>query len=533
MKYCGFDVDLNSKEVYDFLCKGKNLKGIFQLETPSASRVLQQIKPKNIEDLSLVNSLNRPGSMGFTKDITAIRNGLQDVEYLDKSLEPFLKDTYGKLVFQESVLKIAQQLAGFKATESNALLKALGKKKMDVMQSLQSKFIEGMKKNGYSEDFSIKLFSWFEAFANYSFNKSHASSYSLMGYISAYIKYHHPREFFCSQLNFCQYEQKPMDEIYDCASEFYDFGIQMLPPSVKTLENKFTIKDGAIQYPVGLIRSVGDAIFEKLATLNQSQLSKLDNFLESVINLGINNRSMNFIIISGALDYYGVDREDVLFYYSFLYELQPEVLNKFWVFKNGNDFSRKLIFDFLNFKEEVAVKLSKKATLLGEKKFKNKSFFKTEVTRVKTLEKITKLEQSISLYKEKPHIARFFWETHVLGYSSNFKLNNFLSTFRDLENLPNKATTSICGFIEEVIFRTSAKGNDYAIVKLKFDIKRDFMLFGEVCEGAKELIKEGDFLRLKVTRNLDNINVDAISIGNNERKKYEFYTTEKLKKQDD
>lgn len=529
VKYLGFDIDLEDKNIYNYICNCQYLKGVFQLETHSAANVIREIRPKNINDLSLVNSLNRPSSIKFAKEIALVRNGDKQPQYIHPSLEGFLKHTYGFLVYQESVLKIAQGLAGFTPQQSSVLLKAIGKKSDDKMASLKIAFTEGVIKNGFSCEQADKLFSYIKDFANYAFNFSHSISYSIMGYVSAWFKYYHPLEFFTSALNFCQYEQKPMQEIFEYTTELDFFNIKILHPSVQKMNNKFVIEGGAIRYPIGLIKGVGESIFEKLKTLSESQVRTLESCLESFMSIGLNSRSVEFIIISGALDCYGVDREYILFYYWFLSSLQKDVLDRFWVFKNGSKFSKRLIFKFLHYKEEVAAKTSRKQlepfvedkSLLGKKKYK--SYFKTETTRLKTLEKTRENLRLIAHYRKNKTVSRFFWESHALGFSYNYEFNSSIRTFKSLDGLYKDAIVSTCGFIDELKFRTSAKGNPYGIISMRFDDKAEFMLFNDVAIGAKDTLKEGDFVLLKLQKMDEKLKVESVNVINKERKKYEFY----------
>lgn len=171
INYLGLDIEFDDLKTWDFICAGKNLKGIFQLETESAGKVLRKIKPRSIDDLSVVNALNRPGSMKFIDEIAAIRDGRKKPEYLHAALEPLLKNTWGTLIYQESLLLIAQKLANFKAKDSATLLKAIGKKDEKKLMSLKESFTQGIKDNNLPVELSEKLFSWFRDFADYSFNK--------------------------------------------------------------------------------------------------------------------------------------------------------------------------------------------------------------------------------------------------------------------------------------------------------------------------------------------------------------------------
>lgn len=532
IKYLGLDIKLDDTPTWDYLCKAKNLKGLFQLETHSAQYVLGRIKPRNIEDLSVVNATNRPGAMSFIDEIADIRNGDKQPTYIHEALEAFLKETYGKLIYQEQVMHIAQKLANFKAKESNALLKALGKKEMDVMKAQKEAFQAGMAKNGFTPDVSEQIFQWFEAFANYSFNKSHSVSYSIMGYISAYVKLHYPLQFYSSLLNYAQYEQKPIEEISEIVSEFESFNIKILPPSIDKLDNKFKIEDGGIRYPIGLIKGMAELSFEKLKTISETQTKTLDSCLEALVNTGLNSRIIEFIIISGALDKFGVGREEILFYYWFLSELKEDVLQNFWVVKNGTPFSRELIFSFLEYRQVVEKKAKKKQLTEEEKlneKIRYKSHFKTEITRTKTLAKIQEYQILIDEYKKNIPLAKFFWETHVLGFAFNYKFNASVKTFSQLDSLTERESGVSCGLVQEFEHKTSAKGKKWGRLTIKFDKNQAFSMFDGVYERGKDLIKDGDLVRFTVVKTKKGMNVDSIKIINDIRNTYEFYNNHERK----
>lgn len=535
INYMGMDIPLDDEKTWQFLSRAKNLKGLFQLETSSASHVLGQIKPRNIEDLSICNALNRPGAMKFTQEVAEIRDGKNIATYLHPSLEPFLKNTYGKLIYQESVLQIAQKLANFQAKESNALLKALGKKKKDVMKAQKEAFVNGMKKNGFEPAIAEELFQYFEDFADYSFNKSHSISYSIMGFVSAYIKLHYPLQFYTALMNYAQYEQKPIDEISESASELAFFGISVLPPSVDKTDNKFMIEGGNIRYPIGLIKGLGESFYDKLKSIPKTQTTSVDGFLEAAMNSGLNSRSIESIIISGGLDKFNVPREDLLFYYWVLSELQEDILERFWVFKNGSPLSKKLIFNFVNFREALGPKTkTKQLDLFGEAKIntqiKYKSYFKTETTRLKTLKKAQEYIKTTQKYKKDTVTAKFFWETYVLGYAYNYKLVPNAMSYKELNLLHEKQNGNSFGFVDEIKFKVSHKGNNYAVITLKFDIKQNFMLFSHVCDGARDVVREGDFVSFSATKLENKLKVDSINVINNVRDKYEFYHKEIEKK---
>ncbi len=516
INYMGLEVPLDNKEVYSYLSSGKNLKGIFQMETHSAAKTLTEIQPVNIEDLSLVNSLNRPGCFKFTQDIGAIRRGTKEVKYLHPIFEPFLKDTYGFLIYQESVLQIAQKLAGFSPIQSSVLLKALGKKMDDKMMSLKSAFIDGMSsKSNISKEIADKIFNVFIDFANYSFNKSHSVAYSLQGYCSAYIKLNYPLEFFTAALNFSQFEGEPLQEVFDYVSELPDFGIKLLPPSILNITNKFVMEEGNIRYPIGLIKGLGDKMYPQLEMITESQIKSFDSCIEALMNSKLNSRSIESIIMSGSMDVYNIAREDALLFFWFLSDLQPEILERFWVFKNGSSLSIELINNFLNYKTEEPI---------GKKgKIKIRSHFKTDATRQKTIVKFNEYNELIAHFKQNLKLCYYIWETNTLGYSLNYNFSNKKKTYQELADMDIKNRAESFGLVEEIKFYRSDKGNEYGVYNLKFDKRERFMFFGENFLLAKNLIREGDYITFPCEIEEKGYRLLGVRKVNEEIRKCEFY----------
>ena len=368
-------------------------------------------------------------------------------------------------------------------------------------------------------------------------SNSHSISYSTMGYVSAYIKYHYPKQFFCSLLNYAQYEQKPIDEISEIISEFSHFDIKILPPSIEKINNKFSIEENGIRYPIGLIKGLGDVRFQELNSLSKTQLSTLDGFLESVCTIGLSSNSVESIIICGAVDNFGMSREDVLFYYWFLSELKPDILERFWIFKNGNPLSRELIYKFLEYREQVYGKFKQpdffeESPKDNNKKIKYKSYFKTEATRIKTLEKTKEYDTLIVHYKKNTKFAYFLWEMYTMGFSYNYDFIPQIKTFKDIDSLHENDVVTGCGFVDEINFNISKRGNDYAKLKLKFDKKKDIMLFSEICESAKGLIKDNNLVRFEAKIDeRGKLTAQRINVIDKARVEFEFYNKKKNENQ--
>lgn len=662
MQYLDMEVDFSDDKTWEFLCRADYLKGVFQFETSSAAMVLKKILPTDIKDLALATALNRPGGLKVVDEIANVRNGSVEKKEVNPELDAILKENFGFLVFQEDLMLIAQKLASFDPKASVTLLKALGKKDREKMNSLQEAFTQGMLKNKYSKDLADTLFNQMKAFADYGFNKcifeeewvettngtvqlkhiragdsikawdkvlkkehfvkvlnvyrnvkkcyhlvlqnhqniiaskdhrflcedgemrtleflmenpdirlitdsafkyvkiakfapyrevptidlevdhpdhnfycngivvsnSHAVSYSQMSFVSAFLKVNYPLEFITSLLNYTQYEQNPSNEIFDCISETKHFKISVLPPSIDKINNRFEIEDGNIRYPIGLVKNVGEALYEKIKTLSPTQTMTIDSFFETILSIKLNSRCVESLIISGALDKFG-DRIDILLYYWFLSELQESVLEKFWLFKNGHPFSIELITKFLEHNEVVNPPNADQLDLFNEKKNKllkprYKSYFKTEVTRLKNLELFKKNLETIEFYKSKRGLCYFFWENYALGYPLHLSaIEDNTCLFRNIPLLNGGDTATYYGFITEAKHRVSKKDNPYCHFFVKFDKTADFFIFSNEYEGARDILKDDAFVSFEVIKEKDRLKVKSVFDKNKLCAQFEFY----------
>ena len=216
------NLDLECKSTWDIIGSG-NTKGCFQLESRLGQMMSKKLKPENIEQLAALISIMRPGCLEAYSDGKSVsdhyidkKNGIESIDYFHPSLEPVLKTTYGEMIYQEQAMEIAKVIAGFGLEEADVLRKAIGKKKVDLMNSVKKSFILGAQKtNVVSKEIAEEIFGWIEKSQRYSFNKSHAISYALNAYLSAYSKAHFPAHFFASYLKFAQDKIDPMKEIYE------------------------------------------------------------------------------------------------------------------------------------------------------------------------------------------------------------------------------------------------------------------------------------------------------------------------------
>ena len=264
------ELKFDDEATWDLICIGRT-KGVFQLESNLGKSWAKRVQPKNIEELSALISIIRPGTLKAIQDGKSMtqrfvdrKNGSEEITYLHESLEPILKGTQGVLVYQEQAMKIVQQLAGFNLQEADDLRKAIGKKKADLMAKVKKKFLKGaIVEKIVSEEEAEEIFSWIEASSRYSFNKSHAVSYAICAYWSAYAKAHHPLEFYCSYLKHSGGKPDPQQEVRELVNDAKNNEIYINPPSIKEINVDTAIIDGKIHFGVTDIKSVGIKQVEK------------------------------------------------------------------------------------------------------------------------------------------------------------------------------------------------------------------------------------------------------------------------------
>jgi len=305
------DLDLSSipltdPQVFELFSEGRT-NGVFQFESGGMKAELRRLKPERFEDLIALNALYRPGPMDMIPDFIRRKQGLVEVKYPHPVLEEILKETYGIIVYQEQVMQIASKMAGFSLGQADILRKAMGKKLANVMLSMREKFIEGARKNNISDKSAIQVFDLMEQFAQYGFNKSHATAYALLAYQTAYLKVHYPVQFMAAMLTS---EIGNTDKIVMYIAECKDMGIPVLPPDINESMLHFHSTGGKIRFGLLAIRNVGEgAIRSVLEYRNQhGKFRSLFHFCEEVDSRSLNKRVLEGLIKSGALDSLGWKR---------------------------------------------------------------------------------------------------------------------------------------------------------------------------------------------------------------------------------
>ena len=321
------DIPLDDKKTYALLQKAETT-GVFQLESSGMKRYLKQLKPNALEDIIAMVALYRPGPMDWIPDFIARKNGKKEMRYLHPKLEPILKKTYGVAVYQEQVMQIARDLAGFTLGEADVLRKAMGKKIFELIHEQKQKFIEGCVRQGIDKRIGEKVFEFIEPFAGYGFNRSHAACYALIGYQTAYLKSRFPAPFMAALLTS---DQDNIDRIAIEISECRDMGIEVLPPNVnESFEDFAVIMDSEsktelvlnathsavgerIRFGLNAIKNVGHTVAREIVEERKrnGKFKSLTDFIERVATKDLNKKSIEALAKVGALDELG-ERNQIL-----------------------------------------------------------------------------------------------------------------------------------------------------------------------------------------------------------------------------
>ncbi len=306
------NLNLEDPHPFKMLAEGKTV-GIFQLEGTGMTRYLKELKPTNIEDIIAMISLFRPGPMELIPSFILRKHGKEEVKYLHPQLEPILKNTYGIAVYQEQLMQIARDLAGFTMSEADILRKAIGKKIRSLLEEQKKKFVDRMLANKIPGHVAEELGELLEPFARYGFNRSHAACYAMLGFQTAYLKYYYPLEFMISLLNG---DRKDTERISFLIKECKALGLEVLPPTVNSSDKRFSAPPGAkkeIRFGLFSIKNVGENVVQALIEerdKNGPYLSLAD-FLERVESRDLNKKSIEALAKAGALDEFG-ERQEVL-----------------------------------------------------------------------------------------------------------------------------------------------------------------------------------------------------------------------------
>ena len=310
----GIDIDLDhipidDPKTYELYQQGRTI-GTFQFESAGMQKYLRELKPTVFEDLIAMNALYRPGPMGYIPQFIRRKHGEEPITYDIPVMEKYLKDTYGITVYQEQVMLLSRLLADFTRGESDALRKAMGKKKKDIVDQMKPKFIEGGKKNGHDPKVLEKIWSDWEAFASYAFNKSHAACYSWVAFQTAYLKANYPAEFMAAIMS---RRRDQITEITKLMDECKAMKIATKGPDVNESYQMFGVNHhGEIRFGLAAIKGMGDSVAEAIIQERErgGLYKDIFDFVQRVNLSAVNRKAFESLALSGAFDSFGIRRED-------------------------------------------------------------------------------------------------------------------------------------------------------------------------------------------------------------------------------
>ena len=470
----GIEIDIDNlpmddTDTFDLYARGETT-GLFQFESPGMKKHLRALKPNRFEDLIAMNALYRPGPMEYIPDFIKRKHGRQEIHYDLPEMEEYLKDTYGITVYQEQVMLLSQKLAGFDKGMADSLRKAMGKKIRSMMDDLKEKFMEGCRRNGYEEKIIEKIWSDWEAFAQYAFNKSHSTCYAYVSYQTAYLKAHHPAEFMSAVLS---RNLNDIKKITFFMEECKRMGLHVLVPDVNESHARFMVnKDGNIRFGLAAIKGLGESAVQHIVEERKQNgpFKDVFDFVERVNMSIVNKRCMEALVMGGGFDsfkdmdrhqYFLTDKDDL----SFIDHL----------IRYGN-----------------LMKTQQTRTLFDN----DASYQETDTPRVPQGEAWAPI---FRLNKERELIGVYL-SSHPLD-DYKLEIDNFtnctLSELNEIDNLRDRELT-VAGLVTEVRHLTNKNGRPFGILLLEdYTDSYKFMLYGRDYEDYRKYLYEGYSLLIK------------------------------------
>jgi DNA polymerase-3 subunit alpha len=504
------DIDLNHESIYRNLQDLKSPHGLFQIEAETNFRVCQKVKPKNLEELSGVLALARPGALQFV-DKYAAHTNFQQSESIHPFFDEILKETGGVALYQEQLMKMANKI-GFTLDEAEILRRIVGKKKTEEIKAWKQKIEQKCKQNKIPKEVSEILWKILEDSANYSFNKSHSIAYAGLAAITIYLKFNYPQQFFLSLLKMSRNEPDPIGEISKIQKEMHNFGIKLLPPHIIKSEMDFSIEDKDIRFGLLSIKGISDKSIEKLNSFRNKYSNKFEIF-EAAEEAGLNIGALSALIQAGALSGFNQSRSKIVL------EVQ------LWNMLTSKE--KKYAISFADKFDYDLIKIIKHLNKFTDEK--NKVVIKDN--RLSTIKE--KYTPYLSIYEQNnksESFANWYYEKKLLGYTYNKNLKDIFAEKRenlkyvsDVLDEPVNSKVALVGQIEEVFSGISKNAKKTRYVRLKISDETStisVLIFNDNIDTNKLLnnrnFEEGNIVIVKGSKRDDCIFGDLIAVQDHE-----------------
>ena len=490
----GIDIDLDNipmddPTTYKLYQEGRTI-GTFQFESSGMQKYLRQLKPTVFEDLIAMNALYRPGPMDYIPSFIARKSGTEPITYDIPCMEKYLKDTYGITVYQEQVMLLSRQLADFTRGESDALRKAMGKKKKNIVDEMKPKFIEGGVKNGHDPKVLEKIWGDWEKFASYAFNKSHAACYSWVAFQTAYLKANYPAEFMAAIMSRRKDDIKEITKLMD---ECKAMGIHTLGPDVNESYEKFGVnKKGEIRFGMGGVKGMGEAAARAIIE-EREQNGAYKSIFDFAERLGtnVNRKTYEVLALSGGFDSFGIKREQFF---------APGSKGELFI-----DLLVRYGQNYMNAKRDMA------QSLFG-------GFDEVEITTpaIPQAESWSNIER---LNKERELVGIYLSAHPLDDYSMVLKklCNTRCMELENKESLLDRQELTIGGIVTNVRNHFDKKGNPCGFVTIEdYDGAGEMPFFGEQWGKWSGMLQVGSsvYVNAKCSRPFQNSNYVSFNVSN-------------------
>lgn len=462
------DIILDDAKVYEILQKGETTS-VFQLESDGMKRYLKKLKPNEFEDIIAMVSLYRPGPMAFIPDYIKGKENPAKIKYLHPKLKPILENTYGIMVYQEQLMKIAQEISGFSLGEADILRKAVGKKIKKLLEEQKEKFIQGALNNKIEKSIAEKIWEWILPFASYGFNRSHGASYAMIAYRTAYLKTHFPVEFMSAVLTS---EKQDIEKIAFLIEECKRMNIEVLAPDINQSFKNFSVvpNENKIRFGLLAIKNVGHNIVEAIVEerTKNGNFASITDFIERIASKDLNKRSMESLIKTGAFDMFE-QRNILLQNLEILLEFNKEI-------QKNKASNQKSLFDALADDSQTS---------------------NTQI-RLSPAEEIPKKEK-LNWEKE---LLGLYISSHPLDDYKNIFEKNYLPISKISEDIKGKIV-KIGGIISSIKEITTKTGKKMLFVKLEDKTSRiELVVFPTILQRNPNIFQENKIV--VVTGKVDN-----------------------------